>query len=208
MNILYYGIAFPVLKVLTKIVYDLKIEGKENVRNIKTGAVTVSNHVLYLDCAMIGLACGRKNIFYTTREESFEIPFVRILIKYLRAIKIPKDFQEKIKFRQTIDNLLQTGNLVQIYPEGVLETYCKNLRSFRNGAFHFAINNNVPIIPIVIKFREPKGIRKIFKRKKDVTLVVLEPIEVERTNNIKEDVINLKRKVYEEMEKNLLNIKD
>lgn len=203
MNILYYGIAFPVLKVLTKIVYDLRIEGKENVRNIKTGGVTVSNHVLYLDCAMIGLACGKKKIFYTTREESFEIPFVKTLIKYLRAVKIPRDIQEKVEFRQKVDSLLQAGNLVQVYPEGSLEPYSTDLREFRNGAFHFAVNNDVPIIPIVIKFREPKGIRKIFKRKKDVTLIVLEPIKVEKTGNIREDIIHLKNEVYEKMKDNL-----
>ena len=29
-NLIYYGIAYPILKVLLKMVYDLKIEGKEN----------------------------------------------------------------------------------------------------------------------------------------------------------------------------------
>lgn len=203
MNILYYGIAFPILKILTKIVYDLKIEGKENIKNIKTGAVTVSNHVLYLDCAMIGLACGRKKIFYTTRAESFEIPFVRTLIKHLRAIEIPRGIQEKIKFRKEVDTLLKQGNLVQIYPEGSMELYCTELRSFKNGAFHFAINNDVPVIPLVIKFREPKGIRKIFKRKKDVTLTVLEPVYGNKTGNIKEDAINLNKEVYEKMKNTL-----
>ncbi len=53
-NLLYYGIAIPILTILTKIVYDLKIEGKENVRNLEQGAVTVSNHILILDCAMVG----------------------------------------------------------------------------------------------------------------------------------------------------------
>ena len=38
-NILYYVIAFPILKLLLKIVYDLKIEGKENIRNIKEWTV-------------------------------------------------------------------------------------------------------------------------------------------------------------------------
>ena len=44
-NLLYYGIAVPVLTILNKIIYDLKIEGKENVKNVKTGAISVSNHV-------------------------------------------------------------------------------------------------------------------------------------------------------------------
>lgn len=34
-NVLYYGIAFPVLKILNKLVYDLKIEGKENLKKFK-----------------------------------------------------------------------------------------------------------------------------------------------------------------------------
>lgn len=53
-NMLYYGVAVPVLHILTKIVYDFKIEGRENLKEIEnTGAVSVSNHVLILDCAMV-----------------------------------------------------------------------------------------------------------------------------------------------------------
>ena len=80
--IVYYIIAVPILSILLKLVYDFKIEGKENIKNLQGGAITVSNHVLVLDCAMVGLAvCGKKKIFYTTQSESFQIPFVRKLIK-------------------------------------------------------------------------------------------------------------------------------
>lgn len=58
-NMLYYGIAVPILFVLTKFLYDLKIEGKENLDAFDKGAVSVSNHVLVLDCAMVGLALRR-----------------------------------------------------------------------------------------------------------------------------------------------------
>ena len=53
---LYYGLAIPILFVLTKLLYDLKIDGRENLDAFDGGAVSVSNHVLVLDCAMIGLA--------------------------------------------------------------------------------------------------------------------------------------------------------
>lgn len=58
-NMLYYGIAIPILFLLTKLLYDLKIEGKENLDAFDGGAVSVSNHVLVLDCAMVGLALRR-----------------------------------------------------------------------------------------------------------------------------------------------------
>ncbi len=91
-NIVYYGIAIPILTILIKILYNFKIEGRENIEKIQKGAISISNHVLVLDCAMIGLAFGRKKkIFYTTQEESFKIPFVRKLIKVLRAIPIQKN---------------------------------------------------------------------------------------------------------------------
>lgn len=192
-NVLYYGIAFPILGILLKIIYDLKIEGKENIKNLKTGAVTISNHVLVLDCAMVGLACRWKKVCYTVQEESFKIPFVGKLIQFLNAIPIPTKIEKKKSFVKEINTRLQKGKIVHFYPEGFLEPYCKEIREFKNGAFDFAVRNQVPIVPMVFQFREPKGIRKIFKRKLDVTLTILEPVVCEG------DSRELKEKVYDEM---------
>lgn len=201
-NVLYYGIAFPVLKILNKLVYDLKIEGKENLKNLKTGAISVSNHVLFLDCSMVGLAWGIKKVYYTTLEGSFKIPFVRKLIKLLRAIPIPNDIKNKEYFIKEIDNFLQNNGIVHFYPESALWPYCNKLRNFKNGAFDFSVKNNVPIIPMVIKFRQPKGIRKLIKSKKDVTLFILKPIKCEENEmNVKDKINKLKEEVYEQMKK-------
>ena len=195
--IVYYIIAVPILSILLKLVYDFKIEGKENIKNLQGGAITVSNHVLVLDCAMVGLAvCGKKKIFYTTQSESFQIPFVRKLIKLLRAIPIPKGVKNKERMVKEISNLLKDNKFVHFYPEAILYPYCNKIRNFKNGAFDLAIKNDVPVVPIVIKFRQPKGIRKILKRKKDATLKILEPIYFE---NI------LKEESQENLDNNLKN---
>ena len=198
-NGLYYGIAFPILKVLMKIVYDFKIEGKENIRNLKEGAVTVSNHVLFLDCAMVGLAYGFKKVYFTTLEGSFKIPFVRKLIKLLRAIPIPESIKNKGNFIKVVDNILREENSIHVYPEVAMFPYFDKIRHFKNGAFDFAVRNNKPIVPMVFTFREPKGIRKIFKKKKDVTLTVLEPIRQSEGENTKQRIEDLKNQVYNEM---------
>lgn len=200
-NILYYGIAFPILSILFKIIYDLKIEGKENINKIKNGAISISNHVLYLDCAMIGIAFGKKKIYFTTLEDNFKIPVVRRLIKLLRAIPIPKTIENKKYFMKAIDQSLQEENVIHFYPEGVLVNYSEKIRNFKNGAFDFAVKNKVDIIPIIFKFRNPKGLRKIFKRKKDVTLKILEPIKYEElvANTEREKIEILKQKTKNEM---------
>lgn len=206
---IYYIIAVPILSIILKLVYDFKIEGKENLENLQGGAITVSNHVLVLDCAMVGLAvCGKKKIFYTTQSESFQIPFVRKLIKLLRAIPIPKGVKNKERMVKEISNLLKDNKFVHFYPEAILYPYCNKIRHFKNGAFDLAIKNDVPVVPIVIKFRQPKGIRKILKRKKDVTLKILEPIYFEKI--LKEESQdnldnNLKNNLDNNLENNLDN---
>ena len=198
-NLLYYGIAFPVLKILTKIVYDLKIEGKENIRNLEHGAITVSNHILILDCAMIGIATRTKKIYYTTLEENFKIPFIRKLIKLLRAMPIPKSISNKKYFFNETENLLKTNNMIHFYPESTLIPYCDKIRDFKNGAFDLAVKTQVPVIPMVFTFREPKGIRKIFKNKQDVTLTILKPVECKEYIGVKDKVETLKNTVREKM---------
>ena len=193
-DILYYLIAYPILKVLTKIVYDLKIEGRENIDFLEKGAISVSNHVLFLDCAMVGLTWGLKRVYYTTLEGSFKIPFVRKLIKLLRAMPIPEKIKNREYFMKAIEEILNNGNFVHFYPEASLFPYYKKIRNFKNGAFSIAVKNDVPIVPMVFTFREPKGIRKIFKKKKDVTLKILKPV------TIKEEGLNQKQK--EELLKN------
>lgn len=201
-NLLYYGVAFPVLTILNKIIYDLKIEGKENIKNLQTGAISVSNHVLILDCTMIGLAFGLKKVYFTTRKGSFKIPFVRKLIKLLRAIPIPTKMSNKECFVKQLDGALQNGRIIHFYPEKALWPYYEKIRNFKSGAFDFAIRNNVPVIPIVITFRNPKGIRKIFKRKKDVTVKILEPIiDKDKHENKKDSVEGLKEQVRQAMQK-------
>lgn len=199
-NILYYIIAFPILTILTKIIYDLKIEGKENIRNLKSGAITVSNHVLVLDCAMVGIACGWKKVCYTAQEKSFKIPFVGKLIRLLNAIPVSSEIEEKKHFIQDVDKRLQKGGIVHFYPEAVLIPYDNTIREFKNGAFDFAVRNQIPVIPMVFKFRKPRGIRKIFKRKPDVTLTILKPVVCEKAEkDIKREVVKLKGEVYNEM---------
>ena len=207
-NLLYYGIAYPVLTVLTKVIYDLKIEGEENVKSLKTGAISVSNHVMFLDCAMTGLSFRQRKIFFTTQEDSFKIPVVRKLIRLLKAIPIPENIENKKYFLKEINNILKQGDIVHIYPEASLWPYCTNIRNFKNGAFDLAVKNEVPIIPIVYTFRNPKGIRKFLKKKPDVTVTILKPVEPNKEEPIlKQRMKQLKEIVYTQMKEVVENKK-
>lgn len=199
-NLLYYGIGFPILSILTKLIYDFKVEGKENIKNLSGNFITVSNHVLFLDCAMVGIALGKRNVYFTTLEGSFKIPFVRKLIKLLKALPIPTKISNKKHFMNAISTILSKNGIVHFYPEASMWPYCNRVRHFKDGAFDFAVKNDVPVVPMVFKFREPKGFRKLFKNKPDVTLKILEPIKcASEIDNYKDKVQFMKNTAFDRM---------
>lgn len=196
---LLYMIAYPLLHFITKFFYGFKIEGKENIENITTGKVTVSNHVHPLDCTMVGLANAPKKTFYTSLETNFKIPIIRRIIKLLNTVPIPQNIKYTKAFMDSIDELLKNNKTVHFYPEGSLWPRYDKIRHFKNGAFDFAVRNNVPIVPMVIKFNKPKKINNFIKTRSTITLVIQKPIYPNRLLRKKEAITDLKERVYQSM---------
>ncbi len=194
-----YVIAYPILLFITKFFFGFKIEGKENVENITTGKVTVSNHVHPLDCTMVGLANVPQKTFYTSLETNFKIPIVRKIIKLLNTVPIPQNIKYTKAFMDSIDKLLQNNKTVHFYPEGSLWPHYDKIRHFKNGAFDFAVRNNVPVVPMVIKFNKTKKISNLIKTRTTITLVIQKPIYPNRLLGKKDAILDLKERVRNSM---------
>ena len=194
-----YVIAYPILLFITKFFFGFKIEGKENVENITTGKVTVSNHVHPLDCTMVGLANVPQKTFYTSLETNFKIPIVRKIIKLLNTVPIPQNIKYTKAFMDSIDKLLQNNKTVHFYPEGSLWPHYDKIRHFKNGAFDFAVRNNVPVVPMVIKFNKTKKISNLIKTRTTITLVIQKPIYPNRLLGKKDAILDLKERVRKSM---------
>lgn len=130
--------------------------------------------------------------------ENLEIPFIKYLVMLFRGIPIPRNKSGKEKMINTIDDLLQKGEVVGIYPEGELIPYYEGIREFKNGAFNFAVKNQVPILPIVFTYREPEGIIKLIKKRPFITLTILEP-EFPKPERTMANVVELRNRVQRKM---------
>lgn len=185
--------ALPALAGLNKLVFKLEIIGRENLEPLKgKGFITVCNHVNLLDCGMIANAVGRRDITFTTIKENFEIPVVRILVKLLGGIPIPRTAKAMVKFSEAVSQLLKEGHVVHFYPEAVLFPYYNGIRGFRRGAFTYAVKNNVPIAPMIITYHDPKS----NLRKKPIAKIhVLEPVYPNAELPEREAIKELKDKV-------------
>lgn len=199
-----FAIISPILFILNKVLLGFRIEGKENLKKVKDiGKITISNHIHPMDCTMNGLVNFPDRTYYVSLMTNFKIPVIRHLIRILYAIPIPEEISNKEKFLKEIEKAIENKKTIHIYPEAALWPYYEDLRKFKKGAFRIAVETNAPIVPIVFKFEEPKGIFKLYKNKKCIFAKVLEPVYPDNTLDKNDRIEKLKEEVERAMEENI-----
>ena len=101
---------FIILYIIDKIFLGFYVINKNKIVKDK-GFVSISNHIHYLDCTLIGLIYYPNRVHYPTIEENFKIPFVRKLIRLLYAMPIPKDRIKKDRLYLQINKAFK-GNFI------------------------------------------------------------------------------------------------
>lgn len=172
-----------ILEGLNRVLFGFKITGRENLKAVSGGAVTVCNHMHAMDCTMVNLALLDKRLYYLTLETNFQIPVVRHLIRVLGAVPIPSRRHCFHEMFSEMSAAAKNGAFIQVYPEGVLIPYSKKLRRFKSGAFRLAAAANVPVLPMVITQEKPTGFFAFYKNKPCLTLHILPPIYPDSEGN-------------------------
>lgn len=168
-NIIYNIIVVPILFFM----YQVKIEGKENVKKakkLKTSVMTISNHVLFLDYPCILKAIRPKLEYFMAWPVNLEGPN-RHFIKLMGGIPIPSKIKALPAFSKAIENVIKDKHWLHVYPEGSMWYEYPYIRPLKKGCFKYAQKYNVPILPMAISFRERKGIFKLFFRKNPLVTV-------------------------------------
>lgn len=197
--LLFYVIAMPLLGIVARLFFGLKITGKKNMRYLK-GAVTVTNHVHYLDSPMVAFTLFPRKPFFASLKANFEIPVVRRLVRLLGGVPIPESPKALHAFMESMRVQLEKGRIVHFYPEASLWPWHDELRPFRNGAFHLAVKSDVPVLPMVFTFREPGKLMGKFRKKPLITLRIGTPEYPVKTGSERSRVLQMRSAVQEAME--------
>ena len=178
-----YLLAELIFFPITWIIYGLRVKGRKNLKKIKN-AVFISNHVLTLDFLAINThVLFRKRPYILANHRPFHMPFVRRLVRLLRAVPLPNSATTSRKFIREVDQAVQNGSSLLIFPEGSMWNYYNKVRPFMPGAFRFSAKNNVPIVPIVLTYRKPNWFYKLFGRKKPlITINILDALYPNKYN--------------------------
>lgn len=163
-NMLFYESVRLFVGPLLSFHYRIKSEGGYNVPDEGAGLV-VSNHRCLLDPFVLGYSVSRF-INFAAAAYSWDIPGSKQLYQWAGAFPLSiTGGSDSDKQLSRADELLQQGELVGIFPEGI-ESFMNpervsKIASFKTGFVKIALENRVPVIPAAVVSMEEKLLPKI-----------------------------------------------
>jgi 1-acyl-sn-glycerol-3-phosphate acyltransferase len=141
-------------------------------------AIVVCNHTSYVDFAFVGLvARGRRRfIRFMAKREVFDNPVAGALLRRMGHIRV--DRSNGVSAYRDGVRALRAGEIVGLFPEATISRSW-TLKPFKLGAATLAINEQVPIIPVIVW-----GAHRIatvdghfsLRRRTPITVLVGEPL--------------------------------
>lgn len=185
--------------------WQITISGNVDIDDRKP-YVIVCNHLSQADIPLISNLPWEMK--WVAKKELFDTPIIGWMMKLAGDISVDRKALNRGK--KTLDaasNYLSKNCSVIFFPEGTRSRNGK-LNSFTKGAFELAIQEQTPILPLVIDGTQtclPKKSWK-FGTAKHIKLKVLEPEPV--TGYTSDDVLDLKDKVRERILHQLVEWRD
>jgi 1-acyl-sn-glycerol-3-phosphate acyltransferase len=193
---LVYPPVIVVIKTLWKYL-GLKFDfsGDEHIPR-KGGAILASNHVSYLDFAIVGTAAlpvGRL-VRFMAKKEIFDHKVAGPLMRGMHHINVDRS-NGSASFVAAL-RALKSGEIIGIFPEGTTSTSFE-IKELKSGAVRLAMGAGVPIIPTIIWGSQriwTKGIKRNLKRNNfPVSVVFGEPIFYERGGDVEKSELHLRQ---------------
>jgi 1-acyl-sn-glycerol-3-phosphate acyltransferase len=156
-------------------IWKIEIEGREKAVSGST-YVIIANHQSILDILLIN--CLRYRFKWISKIENINLPVLGWYLRMAGYITVNRGNEEsKAEMLERSDQCLRQGISIMIFPEGT-RSFDGEIGFFKRGAFQLAIQNALPILPVVIDGTTgilPKhGL--IFRSGYNVKIKVLDPV--------------------------------
>lgn len=162
--------------IYCKIVYRLKVVGKENIPE-KGAVIFCGNHRSLLDAPIMEVTCKRDDNRFLAKEELAKNPFMARLGKTFNVILVKRNDKDLGPMKESLKTLKQ-GGCIMLFPEGTRNGIKKGLKP-KTGAAYFALNSDATVIPVGIK-----GGEKPFQK---ATIIYGKPLDLEEYKANKKD---------------------
>ena len=183
-------------------IFNIKliVKGKHNLQD--RNYIFVANHASLIDIPLLLIAVNRYTVFIAKSELS-KIPIFKSILDMAGFIFVDrKNNDNAVKsMNNLMDDIKKIPRSVAIFPEGT-RTRDGELLPFKKGAAIFAINTDIPVIPVAISGTFSWSKKKLFDISQSVISFEFgEPITTENysfddrdylTEKIKTNIKNMK----------------
>ena len=171
--IAYYLIALP-LVALMWLVSGFTIHGRKNVRAMRKarranggkGFFLYANHTHWLDAFAGPLVSAPTKAHVLVSPDTVSIKGLRVIVQLLGAIPVPTEKEAVKPFVEAIEQRINEGRSVMIFPEAHIWPYCTFVRDFKSGSFRYPVKLGVPCAAVCVTYTRHKGLLKWMKTAK------------------------------------------
>lgn len=168
----------------------------------KLPAILISNHQSELDIYMLGRIFPPRCVV-TAKKQLKYVPFLGWFMSASGTFFLDRSNRESAihTLNNALDLLKENKGGLFMFPEGTRSySTTPTLLPFKKGAFHLAVQAQIPIIPVVVSNTSNLYSMKLFNfNRGEINIKVLDPIPT--LGLTKEDVPDFTEKVFEMMNK-------
>ena len=168
-----------------------KVYGRKNLKGVKSGVITC-NHVFIFDCLVVSGSLKHK-MRMIGHELNNRNDVLGERMRVGGMIPLSSKLSVMKKFNEAVDYYLKHNHYILFYPEQAMWNFYDKPRPLVDGAFHYAVKFNVPIIPTFITYRPSKKGADEF----DFDYHILKPIYPDPKLSTKENIEQMKKQNYE-----------
>ena len=196
--ILYRLIATPVVWLIGKIGFGLRIKNRRALRKLRrTGYYLYGNHTQgMMDAYTPALVAFPKHAHVIVGSAAMSSPALRLPIQLLGGIPIPDNFKGLQNFMKALSLRISEKRVVAVYPEAHIWPWYTGIRPFPDTSFAYPIHDGVPAVAFVTTYRKRKIFSKLPPR---LTVTVSEPFYPDETLSRVEAKRKLRDEVYDFM---------
>ena len=149
-----YQLAVALLGIVCKLLFFVRIEGKENMP--KGACVIMGNHRAWLDPALLAFAAPDREIRFMGKKELWGNKVFSWIAMQVRGVPVDRGAADMASIRMSM-SVLKAGHTLGIFPEGT-RTKGDGMMPIQGGAALLALRSKCAVVPVYID-----GDYKIFR---------------------------------------------
>lgn len=145
-----YYILSAIAKVIVKLCYRFKVEGRNKIPH-DGGCVVICNHVAYMDALML-IATVKRPMRFVVYHHIYNNKCLNALFRFASLIPIAPPNEDMKVFKSSFKAIAQSldnDEIVMIFPEGSL-TRTGKMKHFQRGVELILRQNPVPVVPMYL----------------------------------------------------------